>query len=86
MISRQDIKKVTDIYYEVDTFLGNHKENFFTKEEIYASLPTDENGVCLYTIGSLNSALSNMTKMRKVEMEYVRGTRYYGFMMERKEW
>lgn len=87
MISRYDVEKVrcTSANAEVEKFLDENKSNFFTKEEIYQIMPADEQGVSLFTIGSVETALREMVKFGIIEMVYVRNVRYYGYR-DRKGW
>lgn len=88
MLRRIDVEKVlhTSAYCEIEKMLNEHKDTFFTKEEIYAAMPTDEEGVPLITIGSVSSALSDLAKMGHIEIAYVRNTRYYGYKEDKRGW
>jgi hypothetical protein len=78
MIARREAERITDAYYEVEKMLSEEKDMLFTKEEIYARFPKDNDGVPFITISSLNNALRNMRCMRVIEVVYVRGVCHYG--------
>lgn len=78
MISRNEVKKVTDAYYEIERILGENKDIYFTKEEIYSRFPCDIEGVPFITISSMQNALRNLAHMRHIEVVYVRGVCHYG--------
>ena len=88
MLNRIDVEKVlhTSVYYEIEKMLEKHKDIFFTKEEIFAAMPTDEEGISLITIGSVSSALSHLIKVGHVEIAYVRSIRYYGYKEDKRGW
>ena len=78
MITKREAERITDAYYEVEKMLNEESDMLFTKEEIYARFPKDDNGVPFITISSLNNALRNMRCMRIIEVVYVRGVCHYG--------
>jgi hypothetical protein len=78
MIARREAERITDAYYEVEKMLSEENDMLFTKEEIYARFPKDNDGVPFITISSLNNALRNMRCMRVIEVVYVRGVCHYG--------
>lgn len=80
MIAKRDAKRITDAYYEVDRILSDHREDMLTKEEIYARLPKDDEGIPFISISSLENALRNLLRMRHIECAYVRGIRYFGIV------
>ena len=86
MIKRIDIERVknTNAFNEIERVLSVRKDMYLTKEEIYAEMPLDENGVSLITISSLESALRNLAHMRHIDVAYVRGVRYFGYNEEIK--
>ena len=86
MMKRTDVEKVrhTSAYCEVEKVLIANKDTFFTKEEIYCHMPTDEEGVSLITIGSLETALRELARMGHIECVYVRGVRHFGFAENEK--
>lgn len=88
MIRRTDAEKVlhTSAYCEIERMLDAHKDTFFTKEEIYMAMPTDEEGVPLITIGSVSTALTHLAKVGHIESVYVRNTRYYGYKEDKRGW
>ena len=86
MISKYDVEKVSSAHCEVEQILANHKDVYLTKEEIFARMSKDENDICLYTIGSLETALRDLCRCGGIKVAYVRGTRYFGFSNERKGW
>lgn len=86
MLNKIDVEKVTSAHCEVEQILANHKDVYLTKEEIYARMSKDEYDVCLYTIGSLETALRDLSRVGGIKVAYVRGTRYFGYSDERKGW
>ena len=86
MMNKYDVEKVTSAHCEVEQILANYKDVYLTKEEIYARMSKDIDGVCLYTIGSLETALRDLCRVGGVKVAYVRGTRYFGYSDERKGW
>lgn len=78
MIAKRDAKRITDAYYEVDRILSDHREDMLTKEEIYARLPKDDEGIPFISISALENALRNLLHMRRIECAYVRGVRHFG--------
>jgi Fe2+ or Zn2+ uptake regulation protein len=86
MLSRIDVEKVTSAYYEVEQILANHKDVYLTKEEIYARMTKDSEGVCLYTISKLETTLRDLCHRGQIKVAYVRGTRYFGYQEEKKGW
>ena len=88
MMKRTDIEKArnTNAYYEVERVLSDRKDMYLTKEEIYAEMPLDENGVSLVTISSLENALRNLAHMGHIDVAYVRGVRYFGYKEKKEAW
>lgn len=88
MMKRTDIEKARNInvYSEIERVLSVRKDMYLTKEEVYAEMPLDENGVSLVTISSLESALRNLAHMGCIDVAYVRGTRYFGYKEEKRGW
>lgn len=85
MIKKSAIEgKTLSAYCLVEGVLYANKEFYLTKEEIYAYAPTDDNGVPLITISSLETALRALCHTRKIEFEYVQGKRYFTYR-ENKE-
>ena len=82
MIARADAKRITDAYYEIDRILSTNSDVMLTKEEIYMSLPRDNEGLPFITISSLENALRNLLHMRHIECAYVRGVRHFGIIIE----
>ena len=78
MIKKNEAKKITDAYYEIERVLGENKDMFLTKEEIYAQFPRDDMDVPYITISSMQNALRNLAHMRHIEVVYVRGVCHYG--------
>ena len=78
MISRNETKKITDAYYEIERVLGENKDMLLTKEEIYSQFPRNDEGVPFITISSMQNALRNLAHMRHIEVVYVRGICHYG--------
>lgn len=78
MITKRDVKKITDAYYEVQRILSDYHTDMLTKEEIYARLPKDDDGIPFISISALENALRNLLHMRHIECAYVRGVRYFG--------
>ena len=78
MITKNEAKRITDAYYEVERILGENKDMLLTKEEIYAQFPSDDRGVPYITISSMQNALRNLAHMRHIEVVYVRGVCHYG--------
>ena len=78
MIKKNEAKKITDAYYEIERGLGENKDMFLTKEEIYAQFPRDDMDVPYITISSMQNALRNLAHMRHIEVVYVRGVCHYG--------
>ena len=88
MMKRTDIEiaRNTSAYCEIERVLSARKDMYLTKEEIYAEMPLDENGVSLVTISSLENALRNLAHMGHIDVAYVRGTRYFGYKEEKRGW
>lgn len=88
MMKRTDIEKARNInaYSEIERVFSVRKDMYLTKEEVYAEMPLDENGVPLVTISSLESALRNLAHMGYIDVAYVRGTRYFGYKEEKRGW
>jgi hypothetical protein len=86
MMNKYDVEKVTSAHCEVEQILANYKDVYLTKEEIYERMTKDSDGLCLYTIGSLETALRDLNRVGGVKVAYVRGTRYFGYSDERKGW
>ena len=86
MMNKIDVEKVTSAYCEVEHILANYKDVYLTKEEIYARMSRDIDDICLYTIGSLETALRDLCRCGQIKVAYVRGTRYFGYSDERKRW
>ena len=86
MLNKNDVEKVTSAYCEVEQILANHKDVYLTKEEIYARMTKDDEGLCLYTIGSLESALRELCHCEQIKFAYVRGTRYFGYQDGKRGW
>lgn len=78
MITKNEAKKISDAYYEVERVLGENKDMLLTKEEIYAQFPRDDMGVPYITISSMQNALRNLARMRYIEVISVRGVYHYG--------
>ena len=88
MMKRIDIERAknTSAYCEIERVLSVRKDMYLTKEEIYAEMPLDENGVSLVTISSLENALRNLANMRHIDVAYIRGVRYFGYKEEKEGW
>lgn len=88
MMKRTDIERAknTSAYCEIERVLSVYKDKYLTKEEIYAEMPLDENGVSLVTISSLESALRNLIRVGQIDVAYVRGVRYFGYKEEKRVW
>ena len=88
MMKRTDIEKArnANVYCEIERVLSIHKDMYLTKEEIYAEMPSDENGVSLVTISSLESALRNFIRVGHIDVAYVRGVRYFGYKEDKGRW
>ena len=71
--------KTASAYCEVERILYENKDYYLTKEEIYARMPLDDEGISLISIGSLESALRALTHTREIECEYVRGRRHFTY-------
>lgn len=86
MIKRIDVEraKSTNAYNEIERVLSIRKDVYLTKEEIYAEMPLDENGVCLITISGFENALRNLARMGHIDIAYVHGVRYFGYNEEIK--
>ena len=86
MLNKIDVEKVTSAHCEVEQILANYKDVYLTKEELYARMSKDENDVCLYTIGSLETALRDLCRCGQIKVAYVRGTRYFGYQDGKRGW
>ena len=88
MMKRTDVEKARSIsaYCEIERVLSVRKDMYLTKEEIYAEMPLDENGVSLVTISSLENALRNLAHVGHIDVAYVRGVRYFGYKEEKRGW
>lgn len=80
MIKKSELEgKNLSAYCFVADVLYANKEYYLSKEEIYAYAPTDDNGVPLITISSLETALRCLCHTREIEYEYIRGRRYFTY-------
>ena len=86
MLNKIDVEKVTSAHCEVEQILANHKDVYLTKEELYARMTKDSEGVCLYTIGSLETALRDLCRCGQIKVAYVRGTRYFSYQDGKRGW
>lgn len=87
MMKRTDVERAkTSAYCEIERILSVRKDMYLTKEEIYAEMPLDENGVSLVTISGLENALRNLARMGHIDVAYVRGTRHFGYKEEKRGW
>lgn len=86
MIKRIDVEraKSANAHNEIERVLSIRKDMYLTKEEIYAEMPLDENGVCFITISSFENALRNLARMGHIDIAYVHGVRYFGYNEEIK--
>jgi hypothetical protein len=85
MIRKSAIEgKSASAYVEVERILYENKDFYMTKEEIYARMPVDEEGVPLVSIGSLESALRAFCHTREIECEYIRGRRHFAYREARE--
>lgn len=79
MIKRQYATiETTDAYYFVREYLSSNRDYYFTKEEIYRAVPTDNYDLPLITISSVENALRQMARCGDIDACYVRGIRHYG--------
>lgn len=85
MMRRVDIERAkhTNAYCEIERVLSTRKDMYLTKEEIYAEMPLDEDGISLITISTLEIALRNLAHMGSIDVAYVRGVRYFGYKEEK---
>lgn len=83
MISKELFNTPRDAFYWVERVLAEHKDYYLTKEEIYAQIPTDREGVSVVTISGLEDALRNLAKMRLIKIEYYLGRRLFTYNEER---
>ena len=86
MLNKIDVEKVTSAHCEVEHILANYKDVYLTKEEIYERMTKYNDGLCLYIIGSRETALRDFSRVGGGKVAYVRGTRYFGYSDERKGW
>jgi hypothetical protein len=85
MIRKSAIEgKSASAYVEVERILYENKDFYMTKEEIYARMPVDEEGIPLVSIGSLESALRAFCRTRAIECEYIRGRRHFAYREARE--
>ena len=77
MIKKNEVKRITNAYYEVTRVLSEVDDMYLTKEEIYMRFPRDEEDIPYITIGSLDNALRNLARMGEIEVTYVRGIRHF---------
>lgn len=80
MISRIEVERITDAFSQVETILREVSDYYLTKEEIYARLPRDYEGVPYITIASLENALRGLVRARLIEVGYVRGVRHFAYI------
>jgi hypothetical protein len=86
MIRKELMAKPRDAFYWVENILAENKDYYLNKEEIYARIPTDEEGVSIVTIASLENAIRNLARVRIINIEYHHGKRYFGYNDKREEW
>ena len=86
MMNKYDVEKVTSAHCEVEQILANYKDSYLTKEELYARMSKDADDICLYTIGSLETALRDLSRCGQIKVAYVRGTRYFGYQDGKRGW
>ena len=84
MISRKDVERITDSFYEVERILREVSDYYLTKEEIYARVPRDYEGVPFMTIASLETALRGLLRARVIDVTYVRGVRHFAYIPDRE--
>ena len=78
MIRREFVRHETiDAFHFISEFLSNRRDYYFTTEEIYKEVPTDEHGLPLITISAIEKTLSHMAHYGDIEMYYVRGVRHF---------
>jgi hypothetical protein len=78
MISKRELERNTDAFYEVERVLNEVDDMMLTKEEIYVRFPRDNEGVPFITITAMENALRNLAHMGHIDVAYVRGVRHYG--------
>ena len=86
MIRKELMDKPRDAFYWVERILNEHKDYYMSKEEIYAQIPTDREGVSIVTISGLENALRNLAKMGHINIEYHFGRRYFNYREEHKRY
>ena len=86
MLHKDLFNEPRDAFYWVERVLHEHKDYFLSKEEIYAQIPTDREGVCIVTISAMDNALRNLAKMGHINVEYHQGRRYFNYREERKRY
>ena len=84
MIRKTDVERMTDSFCEVERILREVSDYYLTKEEIYARVPRDYEGVPLITIASLETALRGLLRARLIEAVYVRGVRHFAYINDRE--
>ena len=82
MITRKSVEKLIYPFAFVEKFLNEKSDYFFTKEEIYAEVPKDEDGVPLITISQMETALRYLSRSQVIVCEYVKGVRHFGANLE----
>ena len=71
-------------YYWVEEILSKHKGYCLTKEEILAQMPTDDNGVLLITVSSVENALRALCHARVIDADYYQGKRLFSIAEKRE--
>lgn len=84
MIRRTDVERITDSFCEVERILREVSDYYLTKEEIYARVPRDYEGVPFMTIASLETALRGLIRARLIDVAYIRGVRHFAYINDRE--
>ena len=86
MLHKDLFNEPREAFYWVERVLHEHEDYYMSKEEIYAQIPTDREGVCIVTISAIENALRNLARMGHINIEYHQGRRYFNYREERKRY
>lgn len=87
MIKRKEIElhSYCSCHTEIMDFLNMNRDNLYSKEELFLMLPKDSDGVPIYTIGQLNTALNIGVVSGMIDKRYYKKQCWYGIRERNKE-
>lgn len=85
MIKKELVEnRPTSAWEAIQDVLYASRDWYLTKEEIYAQMPTDEGGVSLISISSVEGALRALSQMGKIDCLYIRGKQHFAYREPRE--